>query len=294
MTAPSAVPERLSRLKARLDALRPLKPRAAAALDAWFDREFTWASNALEGNTLTAAETTLVIERGITVSGKPLRDHLEAVDGFEALGRVREVARGSAPVGERTVLELHRRIVARSRPEIAGRYALLPRRIAGSAAVFPSPAKIPDLMARFGAELSALDPADPRAGFGAHWRLVAVHPFEDGNGRTARLLANLLLLRGGWPPVSVSPAERPAHLAALEASLGGAGGGRAVRRLHAGAVGGDAGGLAGGAGEFDGGRLSAYESDLGQVRVEGASVRLSAPTRPPASVPRCRSARPRS
>jgi Fic family protein len=105
--------------------------------------------------------------------------------------------------------------VARSRPDIAGIYSTLPRRIAGSHAVFPNPAKIPDLMAAFGAWLEAASPSHASA-FDAHWRLTAIHPLGDGNDRTARLLMNLLLLRGGYPPVAVRPEDRLAYLAALE------------------------------------------------------------------------------
>jgi Fic family protein len=91
----------------------------------------------------------------------------------------------------------------------------LPRRIAGSRAVFPNPAKIPDLMAEFGAWLAVAAPSCANA-FDAHWRLTAIHPFADGNGRAARLLMNLLLLRGGYPPIAVRPEDRLAYLAALE------------------------------------------------------------------------------
>jgi Fic family protein len=99
------------------------------------------------------------------------------------------------------VREIHRRIVLRSQPEIAGFYSSLPRRIAGSPVVFPNPLKIPELMRQFGEWLSTAEPV-PSASFEAHFRLSAIHPFSDGNGRTCRLLMNLLLLRGGYPPAS--------------------------------------------------------------------------------------------
>ena len=111
---------------------------------------------------------------------------------------MREVASGTVPVDEATIRELHRRIVARSEPAIAGLYSPYRRRIAGSAAVFPNPLKVPELMATFGRDLAAAEPT-AEAAFAAHYRLVAIHPFGDGNGRTARLLMNTLLLRGGYP-----------------------------------------------------------------------------------------------
>lgn len=201
--------------KAELDALRPLSGQALAQLQAYYDVELTYTSNAIEGNTLTSRETAEVIAHGITVGGKPLKDHLEAVDHHAALQWARGLAASPAPFDERTIRELHARIVARSRPEIAGLYSQHARRVAGSAAVFPNPAKIPSLMADLGADLACAAPV-PEAIFDIHFRLTAIHPFSDGNGRTARLLMNMLLLRAGYPPIAVRPEDRLAYLAALE------------------------------------------------------------------------------
>ena len=201
--------------KARLDVLRPIHPALLDRLQSFYDVELTFTSNAIEGNTLTLRETAEVIEHGITVGGKRLRDHLEAQDHHDALLWMRALASAATPIGEATVTELHRRIVVRSQPDIAGFYSRFPRRILGSAAIFPNAAKLPALMEEFGAWL-AVQPATPTVAFDAHLRLTAIHPFSDGNGRTARLLMNLLLLRGGYPPVAVRPEDRAAYLAALE------------------------------------------------------------------------------
>ena len=207
--------------KKRLDQLRPVSREALLALQKSWDVDLTYTSNAIEGNTLTLRETAELIEHGITVGGKSLRDHLEAVDHYEAVLWVRELADRSISIDEATVREIHRRIVIRSQPEMAGVYSTLPRRIAGSGAVFPNPVKIPELMKAFGEWLSVTEPL-PAVSFEAHFRLVAIHPFSDGNGRTARLLMNLLLLRGGYPPVAVRPEDRKTYLDALEdASLSG-------------------------------------------------------------------------
>jgi Fic family protein len=206
---------RIAELKRELDALRPLSGAALAQLQKHYDVELTFTSNAIEGNTLTLRETAEVIEHGITVGGKSLRDHLEALDHYDALLWMRELAAGHSVVGEAVVCELHRRIVARSRPDIVGIYSTLPRRIAGSSAIFPNPAKIADLMSVFGGWLEGAPPSAETA-FDAHYRLTAIHPFGDGNGRTARLLMNLLLLRGGYQPVAVRPEDRAAYLQALE------------------------------------------------------------------------------
>ena len=102
--------------KARLDALRPLSPEALANLEHYYDIELTWSSNAIEGNTLSPVETTLVIEKGVTIGGKPLKDHLEALDHYDAIRYVRELARETTPLTEGDVRNLHSLVMKRSRP----------------------------------------------------------------------------------------------------------------------------------------------------------------------------------
>src|SRR6202789_2409445 len=122
----TALIDDIEQKKAQLDRLRPLSAAALAQLQKHYDVELTYTSNAIEGNTLTLRETAEVIEHGITVGGKSLRDHLEAVDHYQALLWMRELASQAAPVDEMTVREMHRRIVARSQPEIGGVYSTLP------------------------------------------------------------------------------------------------------------------------------------------------------------------------
>ncbi len=207
-----------SSLDAKRDALFALRrdrPRAAATLDNWYALELTYTSNAIEGNTLTRAETALVLDKGLGVEGKPLRDQMEALDHDEALALARRIATSGEVLGEATALALHAAVVKRTLAEEAGLYSRHQRRIRGSVAVFPSPIKIPALMAEFGAWLAAAAPTAENA-IEAHWRLVAIHPFSDGNGRTARLLANLMLTRGGYAPLVVAPEHRKDYLDALE------------------------------------------------------------------------------
>ena len=208
--------------KAQLGHARPLSGEALANLQRYYDIELTYASNAIEGNTLSAVETTLVIEKGITVSGKPLKDHLEALDHYDAIRYVRELARQTNAFSESDVRNLHRLVVQRSRPEIAGAYADLPRfvRTETGRHVFPSPAEIPALMGDFAGWL-AHAPADPASAFTAHLRLVGIHPLNDGNGRTARLLMNLILLRAGYPPISVRPEDRLEYIRSLQVAQSG-------------------------------------------------------------------------
>lgn len=216
---------RVAAKKAELDRLLVgAAPGAFGNLEHAHDLELTYTSNAIEGNTLSAAETALVVEHGITIGGKPLKDHLEALDHFDALSWVRQLAHEPAVLGEADIRNLHRLVMQRSAPQIAGCYADQGRFVVTDQGrhAFPSPAEVPALMGDFIGWLAAA-PASPETAFAAHRRLVGIHPFNDGNGRTARLLMNLILLRAGFPPVAVRPADRPAYLHALEDAQGGRG-----------------------------------------------------------------------
>jgi len=216
--------ETIAEKKRRLDQLRPLSAEALNNLQHYYDIEITYTSNAIEGNTLSPVETALVIEQGVTIGGKPLKDHLEALDHYDAIRYVRELAREKTPLTERDVRNVHRLVVQRSRPDIAGRYADLARYVRTETGrhQFPSPAEIPALVGDFANWLSAA-PDTPEAAFTAHRRLVEIHPFNDGNGRTARLLMNLVLIRGGYPPIAVRPEDRPDYIRALQRSQAGQG-----------------------------------------------------------------------
>ena len=145
------------RQKAELDRLRPQAPHGLDNLNRSYDIELTYTSNAIEGNTLTAAETRMVIEHGITIGGKPLKDHLEAVDHFEALRYMRDLARQSVPLRETDIRNLHRLVMQRSGPDTAGRYASQGRYVETDSGrhYFPSPAEVPPLMGDFATWLVA-------------------------------------------------------------------------------------------------------------------------------------------
>jgi Fic family protein len=215
---------RIAEKKAELDRLRPRVPEGLGNLEHAHDLELTFSSNAIEGNTLTAAETTLVLEQGITVSGKPLKDHLEAIDHHDALRYVRDLARADTAITEADIRNLHRLVVQRSTPSIAGRSADQGRYVAAQSGrhAFPSPAQVPALMGDSAAWLKTA-PTAPETAFAAHRRLVEIHPWNDGNGRAARLLMNLILLRGFYPPVAVRPEDRAAYLTTLERHQAGQG-----------------------------------------------------------------------
>jgi len=215
--------------KRQLDELRPLSsPEALARLEHYYDIELTYTSNAIEGNTLTAVETTLVIEQGLTIGGKPLKDHLEALDHFDAIRYVRELARERTRLTESDIRNLHRLVMQRSAPQIAGSYADSPRYVRTETGrhSFPTPAEIPALLGDFAGWLqtaSLSEPETPATAFAAHLRLVGIHPFNDGNGRTARLLMNLILIRGGYPPIAVRPEDRLEYIRALQQEQTGGG-----------------------------------------------------------------------
>jgi len=210
--------------KKRLDELRPLSPKALAGLEHYYDIELTYTSNAIEGNTLSPVETTLVIEKGITVGGKPLKDHLEALDHYDAIRYVRELARQETPLTESDVRNLHKLVMQRSAPEIAGQYADLPRYVRTETGrySFPSPPEIPALVGDLAGWLRTA-PDSPDTAFTAHRRVVGIHPFNDGNGRTARLLMNLVLIRGGYPPIAVRPEDRLEYIRSLQQEQAGRG-----------------------------------------------------------------------
>lgn len=216
---------RIDRLRASLDRRRAAMAAASRRLRDWFTVELTFTSNAIEGNTLTRRETATVIEKGLSIAGKSLREHLEAANHAKALDLVRRLAeRPFVRLAESDLLDIHRTIMSGIDDANAGRYRTVPVRISGAAVVLPNPRKVPDLMAGFVAWLGG-QPRDAHpvtVAAKAHYRFVSIHPFTDGNGRTGRLLMNLVLMAHGLPPAIIRKTDRIAYLAALEtAQLGG-------------------------------------------------------------------------
>ena len=197
-----------------------------AERDRRHDIELTYCSNAIEGNCLTLVETRMAIEGVCPAAGKPVKDQFEALDHFDALSLIRKMARDSRPVTESDIRELHNIAVKRSCPDVESRrrYADAPRYVATSTGRhdFPMPSEIPALMRQFAAWLRNAPP-EPHTGFAARLKLVDIHPFNDGNGRTARLLMNLLLLRAGYPAIAIRPADDDAYNRWLQISQAGGG-----------------------------------------------------------------------
>lgn len=216
--------EKLDFKKQQLDKLRPLPIELVNNLDDWFKVELTYTSNAIEGNTLTRQETALVVEKGLTVRGKSLNEHLEAHNHAKALDFINSlVDKTTFEITEDDILAIHS-IVLHGIDQNAGRYRVVPVRISGSMVVLPNPLKVPDLMQQFVsnyiAESKSYHPVELATL--AHYELVTIHPFVDGNGRCARLLMNLILMQNGYPPAIISKRDREKYISSLEkAQLGG-------------------------------------------------------------------------
>jgi Fic family protein len=207
------------KLQQEVNRHRPLKGQALKQLQEYFRVGLTWASNALEGNSLTETETKVVIEDGIAIGGKPVRDHFEAVGHAEAFDYLQKLSRGRE-IFERDILKLHKLFYYRIDEPNAGRYRKLNIIISGTDFVFPAPSELKKLMAQFAEEIPRLRAKQHPIEFAAslHTRLVTIHPFVDGNGRAARLLMNLALLQEGYPVTIIPPVVRSEYLAAVRES----------------------------------------------------------------------------
>ena len=214
----------LTELKKSLDGYRPLPPELVNNLEQWFKVELTYTSNALEGNTLTRQETAIVVEKGLTVSGKTLVEHLEATNHAKAYENILAMAgRKSQTLSEKDILSIHEAILKGIDDHNAGCYRAVMVRISGSQVILPNHMKVPDLMDGFVSWMKQhkkLHPVELAAE--AHYQLVTIHPFTDGNGRTARLLMNLILIQNGYPPALIRNRDRLKYIQSLEkAQLGG-------------------------------------------------------------------------
>lgn len=213
--------DRITSLKEQLEELRPFPQEVLDNLEGWFEVELTYSSNAIEGNTLTRAETALVLEKGITVGGKPLKDHLEAINHKQALQAMKQMVQKPSILLE-DILLLHKLILKGIDDINAGYIRTVPVRISGSMVVLPNPLKVPSLLEEFIDWMKIQEEHPVRLAALAHYKLVTIHPFVDGNGRTARLLMNLILIKYGYPPAIISPKERLKYIKSLEkAQLGG-------------------------------------------------------------------------
>ncbi|MFH0885236.1 MAG: Fic family protein [Candidatus Micrarchaeota archaeon] len=203
--------ERILRKKNELDALRPFDMGALHRLQETFRVELTYNSNAIEGNSLSLSETKLVLEEGVTIGGKSLKEHLEATNHGKAIDFVETLVK-KATITEQDVLNIHAMILDRIDPENAGFYRRGAVRISGTDYSPPNAAKVPKLIREMYGLLNRKGGEPIETAAIVHQRFVDIHPFVDGNGRTARLLLNLYLMRNGYPPVILLRAERKKYI----------------------------------------------------------------------------------
>lgn len=200
---------------------RPLAPAEVKELDDYYRVGTTYSSNALEGNSLTITETKVLLEDGITVGGKPIRDCYEATGHAKAYDYMLGIARGgSLHFSEDVICQLHALFYGSIDPEHAGKYRTIQVIITGTEYVPPTAADVPQQMVDLVRELEEKSGSTHPVVLAAyaHRRLVDIHPFQDGNGRTARLLMNLILINKGYCLVSIPPILRREYISALEQS----------------------------------------------------------------------------
>lgn len=206
----------IDRQQKQIAALRPLDSCELQQLKEYYRIGLTFSSNALEGNSLTESETKVVLEDGITIGGKPLKDHYEAAGHSEAFDLLYRLSKNN-DITEGDILNLHKLFYYRIDSEHAGKYRDKPVIITGTDFVPPAPLEIPQAMQQFSEKIPTLKKLHPVI-YAArlHADLVTIHPFIDGNGRTARLLMNLALVQGGYPITVIPPVVRADYIAAVK------------------------------------------------------------------------------
>ncbi len=196
----------IDEMKAELDRRRPLTSGELKRLQDEFLVEFTYNSNAIEGNTLTLQETALALE-GVTIDKKPLKDHLEAVGHRDAFLYVVSLVSDKVPISERIIREIHS-LVLINKPEDKGVYRRIPVKIMGANHEPPQPYLVPVQMERLLADLSPDNRHIIETAALFHLDFEGIHPFIDGNGRTGRLILNLMLMQAGYTPIDMKFADR--------------------------------------------------------------------------------------
>lgn len=209
--------QRIQEKKSKLDSKRPLPVSALQRIKEEMYIEWSYNSNGIEGNTLNLNETRLVLQEGMTVKGKSLREHLEITNHHEAIEFIESVAQSQTKVNEKNLLKIHEIVMSKIEKEFAGRYRNGMVRIMGANFSPPNHLKIDAFMLDFFGfiqknpmHLSVLEMATV-----LHHRFVWIHPFFDGNGRSVRLLMNLYLMQQGYPPAIILKNDRKKYYDAL-------------------------------------------------------------------------------
>lgn len=211
----SSLLEMIDQKKKELDTRRPLTEGEVARLTEEFTVEYTYNSNAIEGNTLTLRETDMVL-RGLTIDQKPLKDHMEAVGHKEAFDFVRELVQDNVPMSERVIQQIHYLVLADKKDD-RGVYRRVPVRIMGAQHEPVQPyliqPRMEQLMRSYAESTEHI--VTKLARF--HIEFEGIHPFIDGNGRTGRLLVNLELMKAGYPPIDIKFTDRMAYYNSFDA-----------------------------------------------------------------------------
>ena len=208
--------------KADIDKARPLPEVVLGKLTEYLDIEWTYNSNAIEGSTITRQETMLILKEGLTISGKSMREHLEVTNHKNAIDFLSELLTKVEPITQRDILAIHALILEGIDNKSAGKVRDVEVYISGSTYKPPRPDKLLDLMLEFSKwlverqEKKDLHPI--RFAGQAHFKLVDIHPFVDGNGRCARLLMNFILMKYGYPIAifECEPKKRQNYYSVLE------------------------------------------------------------------------------
>jgi len=210
--------ERIEEKKRSLQKLRPLDSHQLMLLKREMEIEYAYNTASIEGNSLTLDETRLVLEEGITIKGKPLREHFDVINQKEAMDKLEEWVKEKKDIREEDILELHRITMKGISNHWAGRYKTVQNRVLGSSVRRTPPYLVKEEMERLvefiNKNLERLHPVELAAV--AHQMLAKIHPFLDGNGRTARLLSNLILMRYGYPPNTILNKERKKYFETIE------------------------------------------------------------------------------
>jgi len=211
--------ERIEEKEKRLRRLRPLDRQQLMLLKREMEIEYAYNSASIEGNSLSLDETRLVLEEGITIKGKPLREHFDVINQKEAMDKLEEwVKNGRMRIREEDILELHRITMKGISNEWAGRYKTVQNRVLGSSVRRTPPYLVKEEMEKLVEFINKnperLHPVEMAAV--SHQMLARIHPFLDGNGRTARLLSNLILMGHGYPPNTILNKERKKYFETIE------------------------------------------------------------------------------
>lgn len=201
--------DRVDELKSKLNEYRPLTSEEVKRLREEFLIDFTYNSNAIEGNTLTLQETALILKEGITIDGKPLKEHLEVVGHKDAFYYIEELVKEKVELSEKVIKDIHS-LVLMDKPQDRGRYRRIPVTILGAVHEPAQPYLVPVLMEQlineYNQEMKYKHIIEKISLF--HLKFEAIHPFIDGNGRTGRLLLNLELMKEGYPPINIKFKDR--------------------------------------------------------------------------------------